>query len=277
MTDVSKEVFEPIAEAEDLRPVTEECLNLFERYPDSFIDTISPRDHMYDTDPGAYEMLGKAGLRAIRTAMLCAGKHTVERFLDMGSGHGRVLRFLKAEYPHARLAACDIDHEAVDFCATAFGATPVYGHPDPEDVALEETFDVIWSGSLLTHLDEPLWHRYFEFFESALEVGGVLVVTTQGRAVVPRLRDPQKGDFYIQEERRQTILQAYERNGFGYEDYDFPQEFRTSLSLPENFGISLADPSFTCSVIERYPRLKLVTYEESGWGEQDVVGCIRLE
>ena len=72
----------------------------------------------------------------------------------------------------------------------------------------------------------------------------------------------------------QVVLES---NGFGYEDYDFPEEFRTSLSLPTNFGISLADPSFTCSVIQRHPRLKLVTYKEAGWGEQDVVGCIRLE
>src|SRR5438876_195649 len=277
MTEFREGIREATAAVREVAPITVDCLDLLERYPENVIATTSPRDHMYETDAGAYEKLGRAGLHAIRLAMLCAGKNVIERFLDMASGHGRVLRFVKAEYPHARLAACDIDHEAVDFCETTFGAESIYGQPDPEDVAFEGTFDVIWCGSLLTHLDEPLWHRYLDLFESMLEVGGLLVFTTQGRPVVPKLRDPDRGDFYIQAERRQTILEAYESNGFGYEDYDFPEEFRTSLSLPTNFGISLADPSFTCSVIQRHPRLKLVTYKEAGWGEQDVVGCIRLE
>jgi SAM-dependent methyltransferase len=276
MTDLSHNVHEPKVEIQE-SAVTAECLDLLERYPENVIETISPRDHMYKSGAAAYEMLGKEGLRATRLALLSAGKDTVRRFLDMASGHGRVLRFVKAEYPHALLAACDIDHEAVDFCAKTFGATPIYGQPDPEDVVFEGAFDLIWCGSLLTHLDEPLWHRYLDFFESALEPGGLLVATTQGRAVVPKLQDAKNGDAYIQADRRPAILQAYEANGFGYADYGFPDEFRKSLSLPANFGISLATPSFTCSLIERHSGLKLVTYKESGWGEQDVLGCIRVE
>jgi cyclopropane fatty-acyl-phospholipid synthase-like methyltransferase len=232
---------------------------------------------MYNTDPPAYVSLGQAALHAIRLAMLAARKESVNHFLDMASGHGRVLRFVKAEYPEARLTACDIDHDAVDFCADTFGATPLYGQADPRDVESQGTFDLIWCGSLLTHLDEPLWRGYLDFFESVLDVGGLLVVTTQGRGVAAKLRDPEKGDFYTQLERRETILRSYEDTGFGYADYDFPEEYRVSLSLSPNFGISLSQPSFSCSLIECRPGLKLVTYTEGGWSEQDVIACVRVE
>jgi SAM-dependent methyltransferase len=258
-------------------PASVECIRLLDRHPVGVVETISPRDHMHKTDPSAYMVVGQQALRAIRLALLCAGKDSVESFLDMASGHGRVLRFVKAEYPHARMAACDIDHEAVDFCAETFGATPVYGTVDPRELEVPETFDLIWCGSLLTHLDRPLWRGYLEFFESALPVGGLLVVTTQGRKVASKIRDPEIGNYYIQADRREAALRGYDADGFGYADYDFPEEFRESLSLPQNYGISLARPSSACSLVERSPRLELVTYHEGGWAEQDVIGCVRVD
>jgi len=250
---------------------------LLDREPVGVMATVSPRDHMYKTDPSAYMFIGQQALRAIRLALAAAAKVSVESFLDMASGHGRVLRFVKAEYPGARLAACDIDHEAVDFCARTFGATPIYGRAEPRELDARETFDLIWCGSLFTHLDRPLWERYLAYFESVLTVGGVLVVTTQGRTVATKLRDPEVGDFYIQADRRKSALEGYDTEGFGYADYDFPDEFIESLSLPRNYGISLARASYACSVVEQSRRLQLLTFHEAGWGEQDVIACVRVK
>jgi ubiquinone/menaquinone biosynthesis C-methylase UbiE len=250
---------------------------LLDREPVGVIETVSPRDHMYKTDPAEYMRIGQEALRAIRLALASVRKETVESFLDMASGHGRVLRFVKAEYPGARIAACDIDHDAVDFCAETFGATPIYGKADPRELDVRESFDLIWCGSLFTHLDRPLWERYLAYFESVLAVGGVLLVTTQGRTVATKIRDPEVGDYYIQADRREAALQGYDIEGFGYADYDFPDEFIESLSLPRNYGISLALPSYACSVFEQSPRLELVTYHEAGWGEQDVIACVRVD
>ena len=60
----------------------------------------------------------------------------VKRILDLPCGHGRVLRYLSAAFPEAEITACDIMREGVDFCASTFGAIPVYSQDDPQQIPL---------------------------------------------------------------------------------------------------------------------------------------------
>ena len=257
--------------------VTATCLELLGRSPPGVVETVSPRDHMHKADPGSYMRIGQLALDVVRLAMLSARKSSAESILDLGSGHGRVLRFLKAEFPDAELTACDIDPDAIEFCAVHLGATPVLGKADAQGLAFDRTFDLIWCGSLLTHVDEQLWAKYLDHFEAILRPGGVFVATTQGRSVADRLRDNEIGNYYMQSEaRRAAILQAYADTGFGYADYDYPDEFRESLSLPRNFGLTLVRPSYVCGLLEKRSAFRVLMYTESGWGgEQDVVACVR--
>jgi SAM-dependent methyltransferase len=206
-----------------------------------------------------------------------AQKESVTSILDLPSGHGRVARILRAEYPDARLTACDIDRDGVDFCAEAFAARPVYGHERPHEIELDDTFDLIWCGSLLTHMDRPQWDEFLDLFESSLMPGGVVLLSASGRCIARRLRDPKFADLYLDsEERREAILHSYSETGFGYADYQLPDDFRESLSLPRNFGISLAAPSWVCSRIEQRTGLQLLAYLEGRWGAQDVIACVRV-
>jgi SAM-dependent methyltransferase len=240
---------------------------------------IAPRDHMFNSDPNPvhYHALGWGALDCIRLALLAAQKETVSSILDLPSGHGRVTRILRAEYPDARLTACDIDRDGVDFCAETFDAKPVYGHERATDVELGDTFDLIWCGSLLTHMDRPGWDQFLDLFESALVPGGVLLFSASGRAVARRLRDPDLAGKYLQsQERREAILQGFAGGGFGYANYDLPDDERESLSLPRHFGISLASPSWVSSLIQRRQGLQLLMYLEGRWGAQDVIACVRV-
>jgi hypothetical protein len=247
------------------------------QYPAGVSETRSPRDLMYNSDPASYGGLGRAGLDAIRLAMRAAQKETVSSILDLPSGHGRVLRVLKAEFPAARFAACDIDHEAVDFCAETFDATPVYGREHPGDVDLDERFDLIWCGSLFTHLDESGWEEFLDFFESKLTRGGLLVFTSHGRDIVKRLRDPVVGAYYIPtDSSRKAILDGYGESGFGFASFELDDDARESLSQPKRYGISLTEPSWVMSLVQRHPSLRLVSYMEGRWGAQDVVGCVHV-
>jgi SAM-dependent methyltransferase len=249
------------------------------RYAGGVNMSISPRDHMFNSDPNLvhYHSLGWIALDCIRLGLLLAQKESVSSILDLPSGHGRVARILRAEYPDARLTACDIDRDGVDFCAEAFDARPVYGHERPPEIELGDTFDLIWSGSLLTHMDSPQWEAFLDLFESALVPGGVLVFSASGRCIARRLRDPKFADMYLDsEQRREEILRRYAETGFGYADYQLPDDFRESLSLPRNFGISLAAPSWVCSKIEQRTGLQLLAYLEGRWGAQDVIACVRV-
>jgi SAM-dependent methyltransferase len=233
--------------------------------------------------------------------MAAARKTEARTILDLPCGHGRVLRTLKAAFPDASLIACDINRDGVDFCAEVLGATPVYGEQDPRDIALDRPVDLIWCGSLLTHLDEAGARGFLDLFESVLDPGdGLVVFTTHGRLCVERARRARAAIGLKPEERERLLLgqprgamafglrrefvddvvRDFERDGFAFTPW-LPPDRREELSLPPNYGLAFASPAWVCRELERRPDLRLVSYEESGWGKgrdwwsQDVVACVR--
>jgi SAM-dependent methyltransferase len=230
-----------------------------------FIRDISPQDGMQkDVPPEAYYRVGLSALSCIRLALEATGADEPRNILDLPSGYGRVLRMLKAAFPDAELTACDIDRAAVDFCAETFGAIPAYSTEDPSDLQLAGDYDLIWCGSLLTHLDAAGWRRFLPWFERQLRDGGILVFTTCGRSIAEELRTGRR-EFPVRD--LDALVAAYDADGFGYEPY------------PEHawdYGISLSSPAWVCRELERYPSLRLATYTEQGWdGFQDAVTCVR--
>jgi SAM-dependent methyltransferase len=242
--------------------------------------TVDPKDVGFDPQrPHTYMLLGRQALDAIRLGWLATGRRRQPRsFLDLPSGSGRVVRFLRAEYPEAEVAACDIEHRAVDFCAQTFGATPILGHEHPAEVELPHPFDVIWCGSLLTHLNAAMWDEFFDFFHDALGPGGVLLATVTGRGWVRKMRDPEQREWAESviwpDERRAKLLDDYDRTGFGFAEYPTPRSIRDRRNEPSSYGVSLAKPSWLWAFLEQRP-LKAVIYLEEGWAGQDVVGLVK--
>ena len=71
------------------------------------IATISRGDGMYVAGRAAhYFGVGADALKLVLQAMSLAGKGDISSILDLPCGHGRVLRYLKAEFPQALLTAC---------------------------------------------------------------------------------------------------------------------------------------------------------------------------
>ena len=239
--------------------------------------------------PPRYFETAQWALRPIRLALLAARKTGVTSVLDLPCGHGRILRALRAEFPDARIVACDINREYVDFCAAAFDAIPVYASEDPRETQLEERFDLIWCGSLLTHVDAALWTAFLQLFESLLEPGGVLVFSTSGRFAADRARAGKAPG--LTEEEAQAMLRDYEHSGFGYGRYsDEGRDYRRSRALPDDYGLTLAAPWWVCARIqEDAPKLDMLGFLAGGYGPrwgakrqannlngQDIVSCIRM-
>ena len=228
---------------------------------------VSPNDEMFAGSLAAYLATGAAGVEGVKRAQAAAGKETIGSILDFGCGHGRVLRMLKAEFPHASLAACDIDTDGVRFCAQAFGARPFPSHRDPALIELEGEFDLVWCGSLLTHLDAASWNPFLELFESVLRPGGLLVFTVLGPAAEPNLRAGRLYGAPPDEGSLRTILAGYESVGYGYSDY----EGRSG------YGLSLCTPDWVRRAIAARDRLRLLHHEEGAvTGIQDIVACEAL-
>jgi SAM-dependent methyltransferase len=214
------------------------------------------------TDPlDGYLAVGRSALRAIRLAQLAARAPDFATILDFPSGHGRVLRWLRAAYPHARLAASDLLTDGVDFCRDTFAATGVYSNAGLTESMFPERYDLIFVGSLLTHIDIDEWEHLIDLWHDLLAPDGLLVVTTHGPLVAERMRLGHLYDY--PEPSIKRLLRAYEHTGFGFLE-DNP--------ATANYGITLSTPDFVLRQLLRHSDFRAVLCAEYLWSRhQDVV------
>jgi SAM-dependent methyltransferase len=228
---------------------------------------ISPNDEMFSGDESHYFAVGESALESIELALLAAKrpKSSIRRILDMPCGHGRVLRYVKAAFPEAEITACDLVWDAVDYCASVFGAIPVYSKQKPRQIKLKGGFDLIWCGSLLTHLDEKHSAEFLRFFYSLLSENGILIFTLHGISCVYAVREGYFS-YNLEEAGRKQLNKRFARRGYWYTNY--PDR--------KDYGISFVAPSWVAQQLFQLPDFRLLTYTEMGWdNHQDVVSCIR--
>jgi SAM-dependent methyltransferase len=228
---------------------------------------LSPNDEMFALGGSwtNYLWIATSALHCIRRSMGLVGRQDARSILDMASGHGRVLRVLKAAFPEARTTACDVNRDGVEFCAREFGALPVISHADPQRVELEGPFDLVWCGSLFTHLDSPRWGGFFDLIESELEPGALFVFTVFGAQIAESWRSGVQ-DPELTPESIARILKGYDESGFGYADYP----------AATGWGDAVVTPEWVCNTIAGRERLRFVDHWPAGWvGSQDVVTCVR--
>ncbi len=228
---------------------------------------IAPDDEMFVAGREQhYFGVCDSALRLVSLALESAQTPKVARVLDLPCGHGRVLRGLRAMFPEAELVACDLLRSGVDFCAREFGAVPVYSLPDPEQIPVAREFDLIWVGSLLTHLDHDAWERFLRFYSARLSPRGVLVFTTHGRNTIRHIarRDETYG---LRDSQLTKLAASYARHGFGYQPY---------AGNPD-YGISVSSMAAVSSLIARHPELKLCFASEMSWDQhQDTWAVTRI-
>ena len=228
-------------------------------------DTISPSDDMYraDLDVQHYFLAGLSALSCIEDALRHAQIGSVRTALDMPCGYGRVLRFLSRYFPTAAITACDIDREAADFCASIFGARAAYSS-EHLDFSLGTRFDLIWCGSLATHLSAPFVVTLLRFFYQHLTSNGVLVFTVHGSTVAEILRE-RKWTYGLEENDIGPLVGSYDEHGWGYSDY--PSQC--------GWGVFLASPEWIRDQLE-CQLLRQVYFRERGWdNHQDVYAAVR--
>ena len=230
--------------------------------------TISPKDLMFVGNEAHYFGVGQSALECIAVSLEAARKQVqdIKTVLDLPCGHGRVLRYLKEAFKNAKITACDLDVEGVDFCASVFGANAVYSSTDPRQIPLaHESFDLIWVGSLFTHLDCKPWSDLLFLFRDLLRPGGVLVFSTHGNYVYERMRKENQ-DYGLGEGRKSTVLNQYERCGFGYASY----------GMDDGYGISVSSPEWVCARIASTQQLRICHFAEKTWdNHHDCFACVR--
>ncbi len=243
------------------------------------IETISPRDTMNIGTPEQYFANAQSAYLCIKRSLVCAGIEgsSVKRILDFGCGYGRVMRAIRSEHPQAEITATDLIPDAVRFCTETFGAIPVVGHEDVAQICFPTAFDLIWVGSVFTHLPADGFHRLLAHLIACLAPDGLLVFTTHGRFALWVIEKHRMTRSHIAPEKFFAMKEDFYKLGFGFAPYSpglikhVVEKQGAEVSLG-GYGFSCYRPEWVCRAIGEHPTVTLKSYQEGGWGKnQDVV------
>lgn len=99
----------------------------------------------------------------------------VSHFLDFACGYGRSTRFLVQLLAPSNIWVSDIYQNAVEFQKQQFGVNGIVSTTNPEQFICEQSFDVIFVGSLFSHLPEKTFERWLKKLLGLLSPNGILV------------------------------------------------------------------------------------------------------
>ena len=131
-------------------------------------------------------------------------------------------------------------------------------------MTLPARYDLIWCGSLITHLDAPRTRALLKFFARHLAPGGLLLFTAHGDFVAARI-EAMAAFYGLNPQDIPALVAAYQRDGHGYLDY------------PEaaGYGVSLTAPAWLRAEAQAAGPLREVYFRARGWDEhQDVFGFV---
>lgn len=169
-----------------------------------------------------------------------------EEILDFGCGCGRTLRWLGDYAGTARLSGTDIDAQAVTFCKKKFSSMcftvnlplPPLQYPDAH-------FDLIYSISVFTHLDEEYQFNWLTELKRIVKPGGIVLLSVHGQHCWSSLPAPHQsairahGLLFIAENVWKGIYPEWYQTAFHTEAYVrecFSRYFRVLDYLPR--GVS---------------------------------------
>jgi SAM-dependent methyltransferase len=151
-----------------------------------------------------------------------------------------------------------------------FRCNPEYSHNDFAQIPLgDQNFDLIWVGSLLTHLDARRGNSFVEIFSRRLRPGGLLIFSSHGRLSYQWIVEG-KHKYGLSNEQSARVLDDFERVGFGFiNDTDAPSD-------GVKYGLSFCSPNWVLDRIIRLPEIRLVHLAEAAWDHhQDIFACVR--
>lgn len=232
---------------------------------------ISPNDKMFKDNKRHYFGVGRSAIMLIASAMSArtqfrCSENGPSNILDFGCGHGRVARFMRAAFPDARLEVTDFNKDGMRFCIDRLGAHDM-GAEIPTNL-----YDLIWLGSVFTHLSEDVTRSLIKQLKAALREFGVLVFTTHGRVPLATVRAFIAGGceatcYDLQKQQAGTMLEDFNRTGFGYTDYPGRK----------GYGITVAGLCWYISATLDSDTM-LIGAQERGWDtHQDVLAFMRAD
>jgi SAM-dependent methyltransferase len=158
------------------------------RYRDRYPDVVAPDAELRFNVVGACDIPGflEGGRRTADDIEAALGHVEVainglRRGLDFGCGCGRFLLEAPRRWPWMRWSGSDVDEPAVRWCADHLPGVEVVANSSLPPLPFPDgTFDIVWCGSVFTHLDEDRQDAWLEEVCRILAPGGCLLATVHG-------------------------------------------------------------------------------------------------
>lgn len=214
-----------------------------------------------------YFRVGADALRLIVANLVANRRPPPPRILDFPSGSGRVTRHLRAFFPQSEITVCDLYESHVAFCARQFEAVPHLSRENLDDVSFDGVFDLVFCGSLLTHLPQRGADAALRLIARSLSPQGIAIVSFQGRHSDYIQKHKWK---YLADRLYDRAQRAVRRRGFGYVDYE--GSFRTLFAAQARYGVALVRPHWVMRALEGREDIRILSYAERAWDDhQDVL------
>jgi SAM-dependent methyltransferase len=116
----------------------------------------------------------------------------VDRFLDLGTGDGRMIALLHGRHPEARAVGLDASEPMLARAASRFAADPQVDlrvHDLSRPLPVEGPFDAVVSGLAIHHLEDERKRELFGEVEALLSPGGVFANLDLVSSASPQLHE----------------------------------------------------------------------------------------
>ncbi|MGI8428670.1 MAG: class I SAM-dependent methyltransferase [Solirubrobacteraceae bacterium] len=163
-------------------------------HPVAFAPPVPPRRLRARTGaPGIREFTdgGRQAALELASAIEAAGGSLtrVGSALDFGCGSGRVLPHLAALAPDALCSGCDVDSDAINWASRHRPELDwSISSCDPPLAFAAQSFDLVYSISVFSHLDEHAQDRWLSEVRRILRPGGVALLSVHGQHAFAQFR-----------------------------------------------------------------------------------------
>jgi SAM-dependent methyltransferase len=104
-----------------------------------------------------------------------------DNILDFGCGWGRTIRYFMKDIQPSKIWGCDPVEEMIDFCKQNKFCNFKHVSPYPPTPFQDNTFDLIYSYSVFSHLSEEFHFQILHEIKRILKPGGIYITTTRHR------------------------------------------------------------------------------------------------
>ncbi|HAM51169.1 MAG TPA: hypothetical protein DCP92_10960 [Nitrospiraceae bacterium] len=224
----------------------------------TFVDLIDPDDEMYlfaknnigqkETASYLYFKSGMEALQCIENIVRFGGKSfgDIESFLDFACGYGKSTRFLIQELDLDKVWVSDIYEGAVDFQKKYFGVNGFYSQTEPSKLEFPRKFEVIYVGSLFSHLPANRFEEWLLTLYNVLEDHGILILSTHGESLCPAGCQVDPSGF--------TFLRSSESRSLSTEEY----------------GSTFVTSEWVKKLARKLGIINIYFMEKELWGSQDI-------